>query len=179
MGGLFDSFSRPNSTGLGNADTGQAWTPVANRFDISSNKAVAGANGALNVAALPATSADVYMRVDVIVGSGTGGGLAARVTSPGSWIELQYLKSSNTLRLMRITNLSGFVNLASTGVTLTTGSTATLELWASGSNYTGRVNGGSQITATDTQNQSVASHGIYAEDTSFGFQNFTVSPAVS
>ncbi|WP_027344306.1 cellulose-binding protein [Hamadaea tsunoensis] len=75
--------------------------------------------------------------------------LLARVQSSTSYYYLA-LRSNNTVELKKLVSGSS-TTLATASVTFTTNSSYTLSLTVSGSTISGNVNGGTALTATDTQ----------------------------
>ncbi|GAA1631032.1 family 16 glycoside hydrolase [Catellatospora bangladeshensis] len=143
-----DDFNDGNSTGW--TTSGGTWTvsadgtPVLRQSGTSSDaRARAGATSWSNY------TVSVRVKLTAVNGTNRFAAVLARAQSNTSYYYLA-LRTNNTVELKKLVGGSS-TTLASAAVTVTTGTWYTLSLKVSGSGLEGRVNGGSTVTATDSQ----------------------------
>jgi pectin methylesterase-like acyl-CoA thioesterase len=143
---------------VGFAGGAQAATILADTFedgDLDGSRVLSqsGTSGDARARAGSASWTDytVTARVRPLAFNGTNRfvAVAARAQSDTSYYYLA-LRSNNTVELKRLTNGSA-ATLASASVTVSAGTWYTLSLSVTGSALRGTVNGGTPLTATDTQ----------------------------
>jgi pectate lyase len=143
-----DDFQDGNSSGW--TSSGGTWSVVADGSNVlrqggTSSDARARAGSA------SWTNYTVTARAKPIAFNGSNRFVAvlARAQSNTSYYYLA-LRSNNTVELKKLVNGSS-TTLASTSVTVSTGTWYTLSLTVAGTAISGNVNGGAPLTATDTQ----------------------------
>ena len=143
-----DDFNDGNSTGW--TTSGGTWTvsadgtPVLRQSGTSSDaRARAGATSWSNY------TVSVRVKLTAVNGTNRFAAVLARAQSNTGYYYLA-LRTNNTVELKKLVGGSS-TTLASAAVTVTTGTWYTLSLKVSGSGLEGRVNGGSTVTATDSQ----------------------------
>lgn len=132
-----DTFDRADSSGLGTSSGGQTWSNVSFSWNVVSNKAHAGSNGALSRLDADLSSADHYAQADFETTSDAFVGPAVRFSSSGATLYVGY--SRNTLGGVSGTNR--IVKIVA-GTTTSLSQTNTGGAFASGTIQT-EVNGSS------------------------------------
>lgn len=174
---LADDFNRADSVTLGNTSDGKGtWVEIRSgtNFQIISNRAAAAAGvSPIAVVNYELGSVNHYSQVD-ITSAGTGGcavGFGGSSPSDG-YVFIATNSASDTYRLFKF--VSQTLTLLQTVSTTAPGSsfTARLEVDADG-NLTGKINGSSVITATDTSVSLGKRVGMYGASNGARYDDFS------
>lgn len=169
--GVTDTFNRADgTTGLGIADTGQAWVTGNGTWGIGSNRARCVTAAGNTFTWLDAGKSDCTVSIDLPV-IGTNAGLCMRVADLDNLIMVSCI--SGGLQVFR-RQASNYTALTPSAVP-TFASGDHVDVTVSGSNWTLAKNGTPVATWTESFNATATRHGIRVNnDTSARFDNFQV-----
>jgi hypothetical protein len=161
---LYDTFTGTNNTLLTThtMDVGPGWTAVVNNWKISTNQAVPNSSGNECLDVADSGQSNVTAAVDsdfTNVGSNTDACLIIRYQDSSNYWLLQLIAASNVLKLYE-KGSGSFVLRGSTSYTVSINTTYTLEIVASGNNFTCYVNGVSELTYTGSDFNTATKCGI-------------------
>jgi hypothetical protein len=165
-----DSFSRSNSSRLGDSDTGHVWTAwssagVSNPWIVKDHYArPSGQASGVSWAALPMGLADVKHRAKITLAAfgSAGVGLAFRVSTDGTGLLFHY--DGSNYYFSTITSAGVVANLTTLGTTpvLALGSSYVFEVRAEGANMAGYIDGTLVGSYTYSGQRCETAHGIVA-----------------
>lgn len=147
---VYDTFDRAdNSSTLGNADTGQAWTNISGIFGISNNKAILITNGGSNndIASIDSSLASKKITCDITFVTGSNPNILIRYSSASNFIQIGIGSSSFDL----YKNVNGsYTKLGTYSYTPVDGTTYHFIITDNGSSISIQIDSICTITATDT-----------------------------
>lgn len=158
---LQDAFTGTNGTALGShsMNTGSGWTVHSGTMQIQSNKLNVSGSG-FNLATADAGQANASGSVKYtasVIGSGLTGTLVGRQSDSNNYIAI----GVNLTGLDLYTIAGGsYTSRASTGFTVSEGSTYTIALTCNGTSISSTVDGGNALNYTTDFNQSATRWGV-------------------
>lgn len=170
--GFADNFNRANSTTV----LGSEWTQHVGTWGITSNQAYVSAGSGDNVATVATRYGQQgYVRCGVTTNAGDGG-IVCRATDANNFILFQLARVATVGKVQIYRRLSGtYTLLAEANYTFTNTTQYLLELAFSGTSLTGKVNGATVLTTTDSNFQTVKRCGLRVFGTLARYDNFEVS----
>lgn len=170
VAGITDTFNRANSTTLGSAETGQAWSYYGGVWGVSSNRAYQSTPAADSFAVVDLGKAAQDITVDYVVAVG-GMCVVARIVDRGNNYLADGSGNGGTAPLAILRKSGGGYTVLGNGPN--TSGASTIRFVASGTSLTMYQNGVQVIAVTDSAHQTATLVGIRSDaDTAGRFDNF-------
>lgn len=167
---VLDSFDRAdNSSSLGNADTGQAWTAAAGTWGVLGNLGYKSAGVSNDLAIVDSTLADATVQVTLSTAASIAG-LALRFSSLGN--DWRFIAVSGNSFLLQRGVGAAYTTVASISQTVNNGDV--MKAVMSGTGFTCYVNGVQVFTASDSTYQTATKHGLHTSPLTPRFNDFSV-----